>query len=256
MRGFAEFGIFFAIATASHFAVFQPERTGAPEAMGDEGAQMLTLAASSASLTALVQAWERPVDVLQQVAMPEVAMPEAADAPVVRPEASAVPVQPQAMQLAMQEAVQQAPDLPTIDTANPTQPGFAAVQSARPKLRPPAAPVRLRQSPQRKRKLYRKRHRTIPSAKWLRARARGRPQARRKRPKPPQNRRPPALRPWRAGGAAFAAQSSGVRRIPPTPVHEAVWCLLWRSLPMAGLRLSGSSAHRAIGRSTMRRSVR
>lgn len=136
MKQVAEFSVFLALATVSHFAVFQGEKSGSVEAMGNAGTQMLTLAASSASLSAMVQEWDSPVEVVQHVTLPEQVGPP--PAPVVRSPPSAMP------QLASKPnlvpTLPATPDMPTIDMANPPQPNFAAAQSARPKLRPAPAP--------------------------------------------------------------------------------------------------------------------
>lgn len=138
MKHVVEFGVFLALATVSHFALFQGEKTGSAEAMGNAGAQVLTLAASSESLSAIVQEWDRPVEVVQQIALPEQVAPVSAPAPVVRASPSALPQPaPKPVLAPLQPA---APDMPTIDTANPPQQNFAAVQSARPQLRPAPPP--------------------------------------------------------------------------------------------------------------------
>ena len=137
MRQFAEFSVFFAIAAGSHFALFQGEQAGSAEAMGNAGAQVLTLAASSDSMSAMVQAWERPVEAVQQVAMPQQGM--IAAEPVVQIRPSVMPSlsspEPDFAATALE-----APDLPSIDMADPPRPNFAAVQSTRPQLRPAPPP--------------------------------------------------------------------------------------------------------------------
>lgn len=137
MKHFLEFGVFLSIATASHFVLFEGSETGAAEAMGNEGTQILTLAASSESLSAMVEVWERPVDAVQQVAMPQQQMPVSPPLPTVRPSQPPIPMKPAPAQSFHAPALE-APDLPAIDTANPPQPGFATAQSARPKERPNA----------------------------------------------------------------------------------------------------------------------
>lgn len=142
MKVFAEFGIFIAVATASHLALFDGGSIGAPDAAGDAGAAALTLAASSEALTAMVAAWERPVE-----AMTETGMMAQTTQVVLQPAppptaAPALPRQP----LAASDAPLPDADLPQIDTAVPPRPQrYAALQSPRPQLRPeaptqPAAP--------------------------------------------------------------------------------------------------------------------
>lgn len=143
MRYFAEFSIFLVIATASHFAFFQGEQAGSAEAMGNEGAEVLMLAASSESLSEMVQAWDRPVEVVQQAAMPEQMKPLTEPVVQARPTAMTNPSAPVPN---FATAALEAPDLPSIDMADPPRPDFAAVQSARPQLRP-APPPRARVKP-------------------------------------------------------------------------------------------------------------
>ena len=135
MKVLAEFGFFIAVAAGSHLALFDGASVGAPDAAGDGGTAALTLAASSESLSAMVTAWERPVEAMTQ--MPAMTVPtQAALQPPARPvTAPAVPRQPLAQQVApLPDA-----ELPQIDTSVPPPPQrYAATESARPTPRPEA----------------------------------------------------------------------------------------------------------------------
>ncbi|MEH6832634.1 MAG: TonB family protein [Sulfitobacter sp.] len=156
MKQVLEFSMFLAVATASHFALFQGDQTGAAEAMGNEGAEVLTLTASSESLSAMVQEWDRPVEAVQQVAMPEQAVATIPPVPTLRPSQPEMQV-PRLATPDFSDPLPETSDLPTIDTADPPRPNFAAVQSARPNLRPPAPPRKVAKPAAKKQSISTKR---------------------------------------------------------------------------------------------------
>jgi protein TonB len=134
MRQAAEFTVFLMLATVSHLVLFQRDTAGVAPSAGSAGGDMITLAASTEDVSAMVAEWDRPVETLQQIDTPSPVAPVAPQEPSlsqpVRPEQPERPIMPMA-------ATAQ-PDferLPTIDTAAPPSP-LAVTASVRPKLRP------------------------------------------------------------------------------------------------------------------------
>lgn len=156
MKQILEFSVFLVIATTSHFAFFQGEQEGSVEAAGNAGAEVITLAASNESLSAMVQAWERPVQAVQTVAMPQQVVAESQPDVMRRPSQSIMPL-PRSSAPSVVAVQPQALDLPTVDTSNPPQPNFAAVQSARPQLRPAPPPRAVAKSKAKKKSTSAKR---------------------------------------------------------------------------------------------------
>lgn len=134
MRQVAEFTVFLMLATVSHLVLFQRDTAGVAPSAGSAGGDMITLAASTEDVSAMVAEWDRPVETLQQIDMPSPVAPVAPQEPSlsqpVRPEQPERPIMPM--------AATAPPDferLPTIDTAAPPSP-LAVTASVRPKLRP------------------------------------------------------------------------------------------------------------------------
>jgi protein TonB len=140
MKLFAEFGFFVAVATASHLVLFDGDSIGAPDAAGNAGTAALTLEASSESLSAMVAAWERPVEAMTQMELMAAPTPMIQQSPIFPTAAPAAPRQP----LAQSDVPLPDAQLPQIDTSVPPPPQrYAATESARPQLRPeePAKPT-------------------------------------------------------------------------------------------------------------------
>lgn len=144
MRRGLEFAGFVAVAAAVHAGVWGARAPGGSAAGGSGGQSMLTLEASGAQLAALVETWQRPVDLLHRI--PDLAEPRAEPLSVAmsRPDplADTAPFRTQA---ALPD-VPLAPDLPQVDLAPPAPPAPppAAPENApetAPDIRPVARPV-------------------------------------------------------------------------------------------------------------------
>ena len=89
MSGARLFTLAVAAAVGLHlggFALWGGARTGGAEAAGAGGADLVTLAARSASVAALVAQWERPPEVAAAPAPPKIAPPETPPAPSATPD--------------------------------------------------------------------------------------------------------------------------------------------------------------------------
>ena len=156
MKMIAEFTFFLGVATVSHLALFQSDTIGTPGAAGDAGQETITLAASTQTLAALVQNWERPVEIWTEVGiLTEVMLPQQTALvqqlePAARSPQPVPRMQPNALPaLDAMKATQD--DTPQIDTTVPPPPEtFSADASPRPKGRPtpPAAKTKPTPAPQ------------------------------------------------------------------------------------------------------------
>ncbi len=152
MRHAAEFGFFLVVATVFHLVLFQIDGTGASSSAGDRGDETLTLVASSETLSAMVRQWNRPVDALQHIAIPQQVETVAPQTHAVSPPQRAEPVQKQILP-DFENGPSRISDLPVIDTTVPPPRTVATAASARPRMRPPTprkdaktAPLRQAQS--------------------------------------------------------------------------------------------------------------
>ncbi|GAW36753.1 gram-negative bacterial tonB protein [Roseovarius sp. A-2] len=108
-----EFTGFLALAAAVHAGVWTAAPGGHSGAGGAQGSESVTLEASSAQMAALVEAWQRPVEMMQQAVQP---------APPMRPDATPVALRPDpaprtaATPTAPQMAAPD-PDLPEVEAA-------------------------------------------------------------------------------------------------------------------------------------------
>src|SRR6056297_1219777 len=113
-----EFTGFLALAAAVHAGVWTAAPGGHSGAGGAQGTESVTLEASSAQMAALVEAWQRPVEMMQQAVQP---------APPMRPDATPVAQRPnpaprtaptpKAPRMAAPD-----PDLPEVEAAPPPLP--------------------------------------------------------------------------------------------------------------------------------------
>jgi protein TonB len=113
-----EFTGFLALAAAVHAGVWTAAPGGHSGAGGSDGAESVTLEASSAQMAALVEAWQRPVEMMQQAAQP---------APPMRPDATPVALRPEpaprtATTPTAPRMAAPAPDLPEVGAAPPPLP--------------------------------------------------------------------------------------------------------------------------------------
>ncbi|CUH67339.1 hypothetical protein TG4357_02948 [Thalassovita gelatinovora] len=123
------------LAGALHMAVFQGMPGGGVPAAGDGGGDTVTLVASSASLSAMVAEWDRPVEVLQQITSPELSVTTASQD---QPPVSALhsePMQRPALSTITTPALDGG-DLPAIDETVPPPSNVAVTASLRPQERP------------------------------------------------------------------------------------------------------------------------
>lgn len=135
MRQVFEFSVFLAGATALHLAVGYVAPSGPQAAAGSAGEASVTLAAADTSLQMMIADWDRPVEVVQQVAQP--AQP-VQDAPEMAPVLTPMPESPTVQRSALQRPLaSDAPALPKIDQTIAPKPKLA---EQRPKLRPAAKP--------------------------------------------------------------------------------------------------------------------
>lgn len=145
MKGLFEFTSFAGLALALHVAAFQSLPEGSQSA-GSGGEALVTVVATSASLSDMVAAWDRPpaVDQLLPAAMPSVPAPTADTAPVTRAIPQPRPPAPLRPTLAVPNA--QDRPLPEISSALPDQPPVPQStphSATRPKARPASeAPAR------------------------------------------------------------------------------------------------------------------
>lgn len=136
MRALLEGGLFLTAAAGLHLlalsVVTAPD--GAAGASGDDGTERLTLAAASASLSALVQAWETPPDVTPVILAPK--PPAQSDTPLPRPVTDRPPL-PTADGPALPMPQDAAQD-PVLDTAPATpQPRPAPAHAEQKPAEPP-----------------------------------------------------------------------------------------------------------------------
>lgn len=135
MRQAVEFVLFAGVAVAAHLALFQERPNGTAPASGDGGENSITLAASTEAISAMVTEWDRPVQALQQIAIPEPIMPTAQQDqppwPFVEPEPT-----PQAAKPSMAATPIGADNLPTIDMNVPPPSTSSVTTSVRPEARP------------------------------------------------------------------------------------------------------------------------
>src|SRR6056297_4009503 len=108
-----EFTGFLALAAAVHAGVWTAAPGGHSGAGGAQGTESVTLEASSAQMAALVEAWQRPVEMMQQAVQP---------APPMRPDATPVAQRPDPAPrtAATPKAPRMAapdPDLPEVEAA-------------------------------------------------------------------------------------------------------------------------------------------
>lgn len=142
MKGLFEFTGFAGLALALHVAAFQGLPEGSQSA-GSGGDALVTVVSASASLSNMVDAWDRPpvVDQLVPAALPPVSPPMVDASPVPMP----VPQMRRAAPLQPGLALPPAPDRPLSDisSAQPEPPPVAQeapVATVRPKARPVPAP--------------------------------------------------------------------------------------------------------------------
>lgn len=135
MRQAVEFTLFTAVAAAAHLVVFQGAPNGAAPTSGDGGENSVTLAASTEAISAMVAEWDRPVEALQQVTIPEPVIPIVQqDQPLesfVEPE----PTRQVAAPL-MAPTLLGADSLPIVDMTVPPPSTLAVATSVRPEERP------------------------------------------------------------------------------------------------------------------------
>ena len=130
-----EGAVFLGLAASAHLGLWvaSPALQGAGSA-GDQGTEVVTVAAASAAQSAMVENWTRPPEVTESI--PAAMRPERAEtAPQITAPAPdlARPALPAAPQLASPDA----PALPQVDDAPPPQPlAKAPSPSQRPKARP------------------------------------------------------------------------------------------------------------------------
>jgi protein TonB len=106
-----EFTGFLALAAAVHAGVWTAAPGGHSGAGGAQGAESVTLEASSAQMAALVEAWQRPVEMMQQAVQPAQPM---------RPDATPVALRPDTAprsRPALAAPQMTAPDLPQVEAA-------------------------------------------------------------------------------------------------------------------------------------------
>lgn len=140
MRRGLEFTGFLAVAAAVHAGAWGVSAPGGSVAGGAGGQSTVTIEASNAQLASLVEAWQRPVDLLRHT--PELARP------VTEPLRAAMPIRepaseraPERTQAALPELAA-APDLPQVDTTPPAAPARAPdVPQVPPDIRPVARPA-------------------------------------------------------------------------------------------------------------------
>lgn len=140
MKRGLEFTGFLAVAAAVHAGAWGVTAPGGPDAGGAGGQSTVTIEASNAQLASLVEAWQRPVDMLRH--SPELARP------VTEPLEAAMPIRdpasenpPDRRQAALPESAA-APDLPQVDTASPAAPAQAPdVPQIPTDIRPVARPA-------------------------------------------------------------------------------------------------------------------
>jgi len=113
-----EFTGFLALAAAVHAGVWTAAPGGHSGAGGAQGTESVTLEASNAQMAALVEAWQRPVEMMQQAVQP---------APPMRPDATPVAQRPDPAPrtAATPKAPRMAapdPDLPEVEAAPPPLP--------------------------------------------------------------------------------------------------------------------------------------
>lgn len=132
MKQAAEFSAFLVIAAVAHLALFQDTPRGGAPSAGDAGQDSITLALSTQALSTMVAEWDRPVDAVQRIAIPEPATLHSQQVPVsTQPEVVLAPARP--------EIAGSAPDfdrLPSIDTTVPPPSTLAVTASPRPQDRP------------------------------------------------------------------------------------------------------------------------
>jgi protein TonB len=133
MRQIFEFTMFLAGATALHLAVGYVAPSGTQAAAGAGGDAPVTLAAANAGLQDMIAEWDRPVEIVQQVAQPAQNAPEMAPALMPSPE------RPVLERPGLQRPLAgDAPALPDIDQTTAPKPKLAEL---RPKLRPADKPL-------------------------------------------------------------------------------------------------------------------
>ena len=138
MKRGLEFTGFLAVAAAVHAGVWGASSPGVPEAGGAGGQSIVTIEASNAQLASLVEAWQRPVDVLRH--SPELARPEAEPQQAAMPRTNpAADTPPDRAQAALPE-VAAAPDLPQVDVSRSPE-GNPARPEIPPETRPVARPA-------------------------------------------------------------------------------------------------------------------
>lgn len=133
MRQVVEFILFTAVAAAAHLVMFHEAPIGVAPASGDGGENSVTLAASSEAISTMVAEWDRPVEALQQVAIPEPVMPTAQQDQSPRPLLE--PTRQVASPL-MAPAPLGADSLPAVDMTVPPPSTSAVTTSVRPEARP------------------------------------------------------------------------------------------------------------------------
>ncbi|SEK52863.1 outer membrane transport energization protein TonB [Roseovarius azorensis] len=120
MKRGLEFTGFLAVAAAVHAGVWGASSPGVPEAGGAGGQSTVTIEASNAQLASLVEAWQRPVDVLRD--SPELARPEAEPQQAAMPRMNPIAEAPPGRSLAGLPEIAAAPDLPQVDATPPPPP--------------------------------------------------------------------------------------------------------------------------------------
>lgn len=149
MRALVEVCLFMVLAFGLHILIWPSGDTGAAEAAGDGGAELLTLAASSASVQQMVRKWETPPEAapLQQAALAPPPLPELTQPPAQPDQSPALPTAQRPAPVSLPEM----PKTPTVATAPavprppepPAKPKPAPApekQITQPKPAPPAKP--------------------------------------------------------------------------------------------------------------------
>ncbi|RAP40257.1 hypothetical protein BYZ73_16475 [Rhodovulum viride] len=134
MRGLLELMAFGGTALVLHLALWPQDETQGVESSGGGGADLATVAASSASIAQQVAEWERPPE---PVAPAEIAPP-----PVVEPPPEALP------ELAMPEAPRPVPDRPALPRLAAPTPPDTELAAPEPPPRPPEPEVKTDPAPE------------------------------------------------------------------------------------------------------------
>lgn len=135
MKQAAEFIVFTAIAAIAHLVMFHEAPIGAAPASGDRGENSITLTASTEAISAMVTEWDRSVEALQKMAIPEPAMPTAQQDQPPRPFVQPEPTR-QVATPTMAPSPLSTDSLPAVDVTVPPPSTSAVTISVRPEARP------------------------------------------------------------------------------------------------------------------------